>query len=192
MSKQIKQMEMAALKKTFSGIRNLVFLTATKVGALQDYNIRKTLRGQKVRLTMVKNTLARKVLNEEFGKTDDDGFLKSVWAGPTVVAYGTESVKELSQAVDRIIKDTEKKNPKLKDQIKVKAAVADGQEVPFATALTMPTRLEAIGEIVGMILGPGSAIAGLLTGPAGQIASQIEKLGEPKEGEAAEAAPAAT
>jgi hypothetical protein len=38
----------------------------------------------------------------------------------------------------------------------------------------MPTRLEAIGEVVGMILGPGSAIAGCLQGPGGQIASQIE------------------
>jgi hypothetical protein len=38
----------------------------------------------------------------------------------------------------------------------------------------MPTRLEAIGEVVAMILGPGAAIAGILQGPGGQIASQIE------------------
>jgi large subunit ribosomal protein L10 len=185
MSKKIKQMEVAALEQTFSGTKNMVFLTSTRVNALQDYAIRKTLRGQKIRLTMVKNSLARMVLAKEKIAVADD-----VWAGPTVIAYGGESVKELSQAIDRVIKETEKKDPKSKDRIKVKAAVAEGQQVPFATALTMPTRLEAIGEIIGMILGPASTIAAMLTAPGSQVASQIEKLGEAKEGDAGEAAPA--
>jgi hypothetical protein len=53
----------------------------------------------------------------------------------------------------------------------------------------MPTREEAIAGIVAMILGPGSAIAGCLTGPAAQVASQIKTISEKEP--AAEAAPAA-
>jgi large subunit ribosomal protein L10 len=191
MSKQIKQMEMEALKQTFSGARNLVFLTSTKVDAIQDYNIRKTLRGQKIRLTVVKNSLARRVLSD-LGIKADDG----IWAGPTTIAYGAESVKELSLAIDKLIKDTEKKDPKSKDRIKVKGAVAEGEAVSFERAKTMPTRQEAIGEIIGMILGPASTIAAMLTGPASQVASQISQLAEKKEGEPekkeGESAPAAT
>ena len=59
----------------------------------------------------------------------------------------------------------------------------------MAKALVMPTRLEAIGEIIGMILGPASAIAGCLTGPGAQVASQIATIADKKE--EAPAAPAA-
>jgi large subunit ribosomal protein L10 len=187
MSKKIKEMELAALKQTFSGTRNMVFLTSTKVNALQDYAIRKTLRGQKIRLTMVKNSLARRALASDAVQI---AVSDTVWSGPTVIAYGGESIKELSQAIDKLIKETEKKDPKSKDRIKVKTAVAEGQEVPFATALTMPTRLEAIGEIIGMILGPAATIAAMLTAPGSQVASQIEKLGEEKKDEGGAAAPA--
>src|ERR687894_786382 len=72
----------------------------------------------------------------------------------------------------------EKKVPKQKDKLKVKTAVADGQPVPMATALTMPTRLEAIGEIVAMILGPAASIAAALGGPGGQVASQIASIAD--------------
>ncbi len=49
--------------------------------------------------------------------------------------------------------------------------------------------MEAIGQVIGMILAPGSAIAGCLTGPIAQVASQIKTISEKTEG--AEAAPAA-
>ena len=52
--------------------------------------------------------------------------------------------------------------------------------MPSTLALKMPTREEAIAQIVGMILGPASAIAGCLTGPISQVASQIQKIGEKK------------
>ena len=51
----------------------------------------------------------------------------------------------------------------------------------------MPTRLEAIGEVIGMILGPAQTIAAQLIGPASELASQLKTISEKKE----EAAPAA-
>ena len=87
--------------------------------------------------------------------------------------------------------DLEDAYAKLKDTVQFKGAVCEGQEVPFDLALKMPTRQEAIAQIIGAILGPGAAIAGCLTGPASQVASQIQKISEKTEGAAAEAAPAA-
>ena len=176
MSKAVKQMEYTALEQTFSGVRDMVLLSPAKVDSTMDYNFRKQLREKKVRVQMVKNSLVRRVFEANGVKLDD-----KVWAGTTLVAWGADSIKDLSKAVDGLIKDIEKKDPKQKDKLKVKTAVADGQPVPMATALTMPTRLEAIGEIIGMILGPASAIAGCLTGPGGQIASQIATIAEKKE-----------
>lgn len=181
MSKAVKQMEYVALEQSFAGVRDMVLIAPAKIDAGTDYNFRKQLRDKKVRVQMVKNSLAQRVFAAQ-GVTLD----AKVWTGTTLVAWGADSIKDLSRAVDGLIKDIEKKDPKQKDRLKVKTAVADGQPVPMSVALTMPTRLEAIGEIVGMILGPAASIAGCLAGPGGQVASQIATIADRKE----EAAPA--
>jgi large subunit ribosomal protein L10 len=176
MSKLVKQMEYTALEKTFSGVRDLVLLSPARIDSGTEYNFRKQLREKKVRVQMVKNSLARRVFEAQGVKLDD-----KVWAGTTLVAWGADSIKDLSRAVDGLIKEIEKKDPKQKDKLKVKTAVADGQPVPMAAALVMPTRLEAIGEVIAAMLGAVSEIAGGLTGPAAQVASQIATLADRKE-----------
>src|SRR5215207_5802489 len=171
MSKVVKRMELDALDNTFNGVRDMVVLTSTKVDAGLDHLFRSSLRGKKVRVQMVKNSLVKRVLAKS-GIELGDG----IWAGTTLIAWGTDSIKDLSKAVDGTLKDAAKKDPKVGDKIKVKTAVADGQAVPIATALTMPTRQEAIGEVIGMVIGAASAIAGCLTGPAAQVASQVQTI----------------
>jgi large subunit ribosomal protein L10 len=184
MSKAVKQMEYTALERTFAGVRDLVLLSPAKIDSGTDYTFRKQLREKKVRVQMVKNSLAQRVFEANGVKLD-----AKIWTGTTLVAWGADSIKDLSKAVDGLIKEIEKKDPKQKDKLKIKTAVADGQPVPMATALTMPTRLEAIGEVIAAMLGAVSEIAGGLTGPAAQVASQIATIAERKE--EAPAAPAA-
>ncbi len=180
MSKAVKQLQMDALETTFAGVKDMVFLSLTRVDAKTENTVRLGLRKKNIGLSMVKNSLLRRVFKKTGVEPGED-----VWAGPTVVAWGGESVKDLSKAIEAALL----KDAKFKDKVKVKTAVAEGQPVPFEIALTMPTRKEAIGEIVGMILGPASSIAGCLTGPAAQVASQIQTIAEKKpEGEAAPAA----
>lgn len=188
MSKLVKKMELTALEATFSGVRDLLLITPEKVDSALEFNFRKQLRDKQVKVKMVKNSLVKRVFDAQGVKIDD-----KMWTGTTLVAWGSDSIKGLSKAVDGLIKDIEKKNPKAKDKLQVKAAVADGLTVPMSVALTMPTRLEAIGDIIGMILGPGSSIASALTGPAGELASQLSTIADRKEesAPAPEAAPAA-
>lgn len=185
MSKIVKQMEYTALEATFKGVRDLLLIVPTKVDSGLDFNFRKQLRDKKVRVQMVKNTLAQRVFGAQ-GVTVD----AKVWGGTTLVAWGGDSIKGLSQAVNTLIKEIEKKDPKAKDKFVVKAAVADGVPVTLDQALKMPTRLEAIGEILGMILGPGSAIAACLTAIGAQLAGQIATLADRKEEPVAAPAPA--
>ncbi len=174
MSKAIKQMQLDVLKHTFNDVRDLVMVNLSGLDAITENKVRLNLRKKGIRLQMVKNSLARKVFGELGFKISDN------WGGPTTVAWGGNSLKELAKEVEKLGKD----HPKF---VKVKTAVADRTEVPFEQALKMPTRLEAIGDLVGMILGPGAAIASALVGPAGQVASQIQTISEKKE----DAAPAA-
>jgi len=59
--------------------------------------------------------------------------------------------------------------------------------VPFAVAIKMPTRAEAIGMVVTLALSPARRIAGALRGPAGIVAGQIKAISEKKEEAPAEA-----
>ena len=181
MSKQVKQMEMDDLKKTFQEVRDLVAFSAAGVDCQTDNQLRLTLRKKNIRLKVVKNSLCHRVF-DELG-IQSDGF----WAGPTTIAWGTESLSELSRTLDAEIK----KNPKFKDKIKHKGAVAEGQRVTFEQALKMPTRAEAIGRVIGLVLSPAARVASQITAPAGRVAAQLKTLAEKSEGGSAET-PAAT
>lgn len=182
MSKIVKKMEYDALSKTLHGVRDMVLIAPSKVGSLMEYTFRKNLREKSIKLRLVKNTLARKVLEAQGVAIDSKN-----WSGPTLIAWGPESIKDLSKTIDALLKDIVKKDPKSVDKLKVKTAVADGQTVSMDAAMKMPTRLEAIGEIIGMIMGPASELASCLAGPGAQIASQIETISERKEETPAEA-----
>lgn len=177
MSKVIKQMEIDAMQKTFAGVRDLVLMKVVGLNAIADNQVRLGLRKKGIRLQMVKNSLARRV----FG---DMGInIKTGWEGSTTLAWGGTSIAALSKEIETLAKKHEK-------FIKVKTALADGQEVSFDLALKMPTREEAIGRVVSLLLAPAARLVSQLTGPAASVASQIKTLSEKKE-EAAAAAPAA-
>jgi len=180
MSKKIKQMQMDDLTKTFGGVRDLVLLSVSGVDSTFENKVRLDLRKKNIRMHMVKNSLARRIFGEMGIKLD------GVWEGPTTVAWGANSVAELSRTVNDIFI----KNDKAKDKVKVKTAVAEGEQVPFDRALTMPTRQEAIGSLLAAILGPAGSISGLLVGPAGQVAGQIQTISEKAPEAAAPAAEA--
>lgn len=171
MSKKIKELELNALRQTFQGVKNYVLLEPIKLDSAAEYEMRKKLRGQKIKVKLVKNTFARKVLEE------NQVTLDNVWSGPTMLCWGADSVKALATAVDTAVKET-KKDAKAPDKIKVKGAVADGQPVTFELAKTLPTREEAIGGLLSAILGPASSLAGCLVGPGGQAAGLVAAVEE--------------
>jgi len=184
MSKVIKQMEMDALKKDFGGVRDVVVLSTKGLTCQADYLFRANLRKKNIRVRVVKNTLTRKV----FGELGLNVAAESpYWTGPTTIVWGAGSVAELSQAVDGELK-APKTAPLYKDKVKIKGAVADGQEIAFDAALKMPTRSQAIGAVLAALLSPAASILGGLVGAGGQVAGQIQKISE-KEPEAVEAAP---
>jgi len=178
MSKQVKQMQMNALKDTFRDVRDMVFLNMVGLTSIEDNQLRLGLRKKNIRLQVVKNSLARRV----FGELGLE--VKNEWTGPTTLAWGASSLGELSRELETLAK----KNPK----IKPKTALAEGQEVTFQAALSMPTRAEAIGTVIGMVVGVAGQIAGQIAGPAAQIAGQIQTISEKKDEEKKEEpAPAA-
>lgn len=183
MSKKIKELELVAMRATLGGVKDFIALEPVKVDSATDAAFRKTLRDKKIKVQMVKNSLAQKIMGE-------NGVTAELWSGVTLVCWGGDSIKSLANSIDQAMKDS-KKDPKAPDKFKVKAAVADSQSVTFDVAKTLPTRQEAIGDVLSAILGPGSSIVSALTGPAGSLAGILKAIEEKKEEKAPEAAPAA-
>jgi large subunit ribosomal protein L10 len=157
----------------------MVFLNVAGLGAIPENQIRLSLRKKGIRMQMVKNSLARRVF------TDMGLQVKTMWEGSTTVAWGGNSIAELSKELEGIVKKHEKK-------MKVKVAVADGLEVPFAVALKMPTRPEALGRVAMLALAPARRIAAQIVGPAAQVCGQIKGIKDMKKDEAAAETPAPT
>ena len=170
MSKKVKEFELAALRKRFQGVKDYILVEPLKADAAADFTFRKKLRDGKIQVAMVKNTLAKKVLAE-------NGVAIDKWASTTLLCWGGESVKGLANAVATQITES-KKDPKSPERFKVKTAVADGQIVTFELAKTLPTRKEAIGELLAAILGPGGFVAGCINGPGSQVAGLVAAVEE--------------
>ncbi len=167
MSKIIKQMELDAMKKAFEGVRDVVMMKVVGLNSIADNQVRLGLRKKGIRLQMVKNSLARRVFGE-MGITMDSG-----WEGSTTLAWGGTSIAALSKEIETLAKKHDK-------FIKVKTAIADGQQVTFELALKMPTREEAIGRVISLALAPASRLLGQLVGPGAALASQIKTISEKK------------
>lgn len=178
MSKQIKSMQMAVLDKELGEAKNLVFLNMTGTPVVAETAMRLALRKKNVRLHHVKTSLARLVLAKK-GLTGADEYL----TGPTVIALGTDSVAALCKELEPHLE----KNSKT---IKPKGAVAEGSVLSFDDAKKLPTREEAIGKLLGALLGPASSLLGALQGPGSTLAGQLKSLSEKKD-EPAAAPPAA-
>lgn len=166
MSKAIKKLEMDSLKQTFGGVKEYVFLSVNKLNSQQDWALRAALRKKKIRVQMVKNSLARRVFRDLGMPIEQEEY----WKGSTWLTWGPESIAELSKEIETTVV----KNAQLKDKVNIKGAVTEGLPVPFEQALKMPTRLEALGAIVAAVLGPASQIASQLTAAVSQVASQID------------------
>jgi large subunit ribosomal protein L10 len=181
MSKVIKQMEMTALRESFEKVRDLVVLSIQGLDCVKDGQFRAALRKKKVSLKVVKNSLTRKVFGEIGLKVPDDS---PFWTGPTALAWGTDSIAELSQAIDGELK-APKTAPLYKDKVVIKGAIADGQPLSFEKALKMPTRAGAIAHVAMLALAPASRLVSQLKAPGANLASQLKSLSEKKDEAAA-------
>lgn len=175
MSKVIKQMQMDALENTFQDVRDMVVMSIVGLDSNDDNAFRTELASKNVRLFMVKNSFARKVFNQ---KLDMEIPADSpYWEGPTFLAFGCESPGELSRVIDNELTD-KKKASKYRKTVTIKGAIVEGKPISFDIAKKMPTREEAIANVVGLALAPAMRLAGQISGPGSQLAGQLKTLSE--------------
>jgi large subunit ribosomal protein L10 len=132
---------------------------------------------------VVKNTLAKRAVGD--GKLK--GFDKLL-DGPSAVIYGKASISVIArQLID------ERKND---EKLELRGIFFDGElytgEKGIEQVSKLPTREEAIANILAAVLGPGRRLASALKGPAGTLGAVLKSIEDKaKEKEGAAPAPVA-
>ena len=182
MSKVVKGLVQKEIAKRLADVDGVAVINPRGIDAIKNNLIRRRLRAKGVRMTVVKNTLAKRAVG--------DGKLKGFDAlldGPSAVIYGEASIATIA----RLILD-EKKND---DKIELRGVFFDGEiyvgDKGMEQVSKLPTREEAIGQVVALILAPGSNLAGTLKGQAGKVAALIKAIEEKAEKSGGAAAPEA-
>lgn len=174
MSKKVKSLVTGEMTKRFAEADAVAVISPKGIDGNKNHSLRKKLREKNLRMTVVKNTLARRAVE---GKKLQ-GFDKLL-DGPSALIYGKASIS----AIARLLMD-EKKND---EKLELRGAFFDGEiyegEKGVETVSKLPTREEAIGNIVAAILGPGRKLAGALKGPGGKLGAILKAIEEkaPKE-----------
>ncbi len=184
MSKLVKDLITQDLAGRLKDIDGVAVINPRGIDAIKNNGIRRRLHDKNLRMTVVKNTLAKRAVGE--GKLK--GF-DALLDGPSAVIYGQASIAEIA----RLILEEKKTD----DKIELRGVFFDGEiyvgDKGVEQVSKLPTRTEAIANIVGAILGPGRKLAAALKGPGGilgGILKTIEEKGKDAGG-GGDAAPAA-
>jgi len=169
MSKKVKGLITNELTAKFKGVDTVAVISPRGIDGLKNNQLRRRLREKGLRMTVVKNSLARRATNG----SKLAGFEKLL-DGPSALIHGNASVA----AMARFLIEEKKKDEKLQ----VHGLFFDGElyqgEKGIEQASKLPTREEAIGSLVAMILGPGRRLAGSIKGPGGRLGAVLKTVEE--------------
>jgi large subunit ribosomal protein L10 len=185
MSKRVKSLIENDLSKRLGDVDSVAVINPRGINATRNNAIRRKLHEKGVRMLVVKNTLAKRAT----AKSKLKGF-DSLLDGPSAVIYGRASIAEIA----RLLVDEKKADEKLE----LRGVFFDGEIYPGEAGVKqvskLPTREEAIANVLAAILSPGRKIAGALKSPGaklGAILKTIEERAKEKESAApAQAVPA--
>src|SRR5947208_524338 len=181
MSKKVKSLLEKDIAKRLGDIDGVAVINPRGINAIKNNLIRRRLREKGLRMTVVKNTLAKRATSTSKIK----GF-ESLLDGPSALIYGKASISTIARA----LLDEKKAD----ETIELRGMFFDGEvyvgDKGVETVSKLPTREEAIGQVVALLLSPGKNLASIFKGQAGKIASLIKAIEEKREKEGA-AAPAA-
>lgn len=171
MSKKIKGLIERELEGKFKDIEGCAVVSSRGLNGNKNNKLRQTLHGKGMTMLVVKNSLARRAASGSKIK----GF-EALLDGPSAVIYGNVE----TSAIARLLVDAKKDN----DTLELKGVFFDGEayvgEAGTKKVSTFPTRDEAIGQVVGALLGPIQTIAAQLNqgGTVAALISAIEAEGK--------------
>jgi len=168
MSKPMKTLIAESYRKRFSGLDGAVLVDIRGVESNDVNRFRADLSENGVKVTVIKNTLAKQVMKG----TSIEG-LADLLDGPSTIVYGGESVVSVTRQLVNLVKEIQ--------NLEFKGALMEGQlfgPERMTELSKYPTRDEAQAQAVQLILSPGKNLAGQIVAPGRKIASLVKAIEE--------------
>jgi large subunit ribosomal protein L10 len=167
MSKQVKEMIIREYKSRMGGINDATLISIRGVKTTDTTKLRGVLRKKNVRISVIRNSLAKKALA---GSGLEPLF--PMFEGNNALVYGDASVVEVARELTKILAEM--------PAIEIKGAVLDGTLFTGAKGVKelskYPTKAEAQGQTVGILVGPGRKLASQIVGPGASLAGIVKAI----------------
>lgn len=175
MPSRVNRLLCEGIEKDYGSLTNTVVVCNRGLSGEQAAEVRRELRGQKLRMRVVRNRLTK----QAFKKSSPADFSK-LFVGPTVFIQGDDPVQAARTAV-QFAKKYEK--------LQLVGALLDGQMLDADGVKELaksPSRKQLHSMIVSMAMAPGRALGAILLSPgekiAGTVRALVEKLEKAGEG----------
>jgi large subunit ribosomal protein L10 len=169
MSKTVKTMIMSDYQSRLEGTSDAMLISIRGVKAIPTSKMRRNLAGKNIKITVIRNNLAKK----NFAGTGLEPLTKLL-TGPSAIAYGGQSVVEVAREIVALIATM--------PELELKGAVLDGQLFEGKAGVTelskFPTREEAIGRVITLVVSPAQKLVAAVKGPGAKIAGIIKAIEE--------------
>jgi large subunit ribosomal protein L10 len=167
MSKPIKEMIIEDYKKRFVDVDGALVVDIRGISANDNNAMRQGLFKKNIRVTIIKNTLAKKA----FAGTNLEALAPAL-AGPSALAYGAESVVDVARELVEWARKVK--------QLSLKAAILDGQlyegDAGVKRLSAFPTREEAQAKVVQIVLSPAGNLVRAATSPGSNILGIVKEI----------------
>lgn len=167
MSKAVKELMTADLKKRFDGIENACVVDLTGLNVKSTEKLRDALCEKSARMQVVKNRLARRAF--EGGPLERLG---SSLEGPCALVTSPEGIIDVAKTLVEVATEF--------PELTLKQAIFDGDEdlITVEDLSKMKTRTELLGDVAMLIASPGRAVAGCIQSPQAKIAGCAKTLAD--------------
>lgn len=167
MSKTVKNMIMRDYTNRMGEVQEALVLGVRGLTAKDTHKLRSGLAKKKIKVTVVRNALAKKTFENHKLKP-----LGEFLTGSSALAYGGESIVELAREVVALTKDMAK--------VELRAAILDGTVYKGKNGVKelseFPTKDEAIGQVVTLVLSPAKKAMGQILGPGRTVAGLVKAI----------------
>ncbi len=182
MSKKVKELVSNDIKNRLQNVNDALLVNMIGMNSSSTYTLRKELRSKKIKILVVKNSMAaRAAAGTPLAKIFDGV------SGAAAICWGGEDIVSLAKAVSEIIKSD--KFPAFQPR----GGVMDGEQLSpdqIADVAKWPSRTEQLSLLLGQICSVGGRLNSQLLAAGGALASQIAQKAEGGEEEPAAVADA--
>jgi large subunit ribosomal protein L10 len=162
MSKLLKKHITEDLKRRLEKLEGYVLVDFRGLNSAQSYDLRRTLNGVGIRMSVVPNRLAVRILDRWQGKRAE---FREFFRGPTALVYGPDGAISASKTVAQ----WKKKN---KDLLHIKGGVLNGELVrpsEVESLARIPDRKQLLAQLAGTVQAPVARLASATQGIVRQL-----------------------